>query len=75
MAKAYSCKRSFEAAGQGRKLASKLGLKVIGILGILLKAKQAGLVPLLKPVLELIKQTDFRVTATLIDAILKEAGE
>ncbi len=60
---------------QGRKLASKLGLKVIGTLGILLKAKQAGLVPLLKPVLELIKQTDFRVTATLIDAILKEAGE
>jgi predicted nucleic acid-binding protein len=60
---------------QGRKLATKLGLKVIGTLGILLKAKQAGLVPLLKPILEQIKQTDFRVTTTLMDAILKEAGE
>lgn len=60
---------------QGRKLAMKLGLKVIGTLGILLKAKQNRLIPVLRPVLEQIKQTDFRVTDALIDVILKDAGE
>ena len=60
---------------QGRKLATKLGLTVIGTLGILLKAKQVGAISLLRPVLEQVRQTDFRVTSTLIDAILRDAGE
>jgi predicted nucleic acid-binding protein len=60
---------------QARKLAIKLGLTVIGTLGILLKAKQSGLIPLLKPVLEQIKQTDFRVTSTLIEKVLRDCGE
>jgi predicted nucleic acid-binding protein len=41
----------------------------------LLKAKQMGLIALLRPVLEQIKQTDFRVTAALIEAVLRDAGE
>ncbi|MFI5161058.1 MAG: DUF3368 domain-containing protein [Sphingobacteriales bacterium] len=60
---------------QARKLAVKLGLIVIGTLGILLKAKQKGLVILLKPVLEQIGQTDFRITAKLIETVLRDAGE
>ena len=60
---------------QARRLAIKLGLTVIGTLGILLKAKQNGLILSLRPVLEQIKQTDFRITATLIKAILFDAGE
>ena len=60
---------------QGRKLALKLGLTVIGTLGIMLKAKQAGLIHLLKPVLEQIENTNFRITPTLFETILRDAGE
>lgn len=60
---------------QARKLAVKLGLNIIGTLGILLKAKQNGLITLLGPVLEQIEQTDFRITTALIKTILKNAGE
>ncbi len=60
---------------QARKLAINLGLTVIGTLGILLKAKQKGLITLLKPVLEQIGQTDFRITAKLIETVLRDAGE
>jgi predicted nucleic acid-binding protein len=60
---------------QARKLSIKLGLHVVGTLGLLLKAKQIGVITLLKPVLEQMKQTDFRVTQTLIEAILRSAGE
>jgi len=60
---------------QARKLAIKLGLTVISTLGILLKAKQSGLIPLLRPVLEQVKRTDFRVTVTLIEKVLRDCGE
>jgi len=60
---------------QARKLSIKLGLHIVGTLGLLLKAKQTGIITLLKPVLEQMKQTDFRVTQTLIEAILSSAGE
>jgi predicted nucleic acid-binding protein len=60
---------------QARKLSIKLGLHIVGTLGLLLKAKQTGVITLLKPILEEMKQTDFRVTQTLIEAILRSAGE
>jgi predicted nucleic acid-binding protein len=60
---------------QARKLSIKLGLHVVGTLGLLLKAKQTGVITLLKPTLEKMKQTDFRITQTLIEAILRSAGE
>ena len=60
---------------QARKLAVKLGLTIIGTLGILLKAKQKGLIELLKPVLEQIVKTNFRTTAVLIENVLRDAGE
>lgn len=60
---------------QARKLALKLGLTIIGTLGVLLRAKQKGLISLLAPYLEQIKQTNFRMSADLLNIILKEAGE
>ncbi|TFF40765.1 DUF3368 domain-containing protein [Mucilaginibacter psychrotolerans] len=60
---------------QARKLAAKLGLNIIGTLGILLKAKQAGLIAVLKPVLEKVEKTNFRTTKALIESILRYAGE
>ena len=58
-----------------RKLSLKLGLNVIGTLGILLKAKQTGLILLLKPVFDQILTTDFRITQTLMEVVLRDAGE
>jgi predicted nucleic acid-binding protein len=60
---------------QARKLSIKLGLSVIGSLGILLKAKNAGYITLLKPYLEQMKLTNFRVSDDLYQAVLKKAGE
>jgi predicted nucleic acid-binding protein len=42
-----------------RKLASSLGLSVIGSLGVLLRGKEAGHIELVKPFIEEIKRTNF----------------
>ena len=60
---------------QARKLSLKLGLSVIGSLGILLKAKKDGFLELLKPYLDDMKLSNFRVSDELYQAVLKKAGE
>lgn len=60
---------------EARKLSIKLGLSVIGTLGVLLRAKQEGYISFVKPVIDLMKQTDFRVSADLYRAVLRKAGE
>ncbi|HEY9702153.1 MAG TPA: DUF3368 domain-containing protein [Allocoleopsis sp.] len=60
----------------GRKKAISLGLNVIGILGILLMAKQRGLIKLIKPLMnDLIDQAGFRIDKKLYSDILKLAKE
>lgn len=59
----------------GRKMAKSLGLKITGILGILLKAKQSGSVSLLKPALDDLTQiAGFRIAPTLMAQILAMDG-
>ncbi len=60
---------------KARKFASSLGLKLTGTLGILVKAKQLGFLSSMKQTLEDLKKTDFRISQSIIDRILKEAGE
>lgn len=60
---------------KGRKVAGRLHLSYTGTLGLLLRAKKENQIPQLRPYLEKIQSTDFRVSAGLIDAVLKEAGE
>lgn len=60
---------------KGRKLASQLGLEVIGTLGLLADAKAAGYIPLIKPILLKIRQTNFRLSDELERVILTKAGE
>jgi predicted nucleic acid-binding protein len=45
-----------------RKFASKLGLPVKGTIGVLLYAKQKGIIPKFRPYLELVQQTNFRLS-------------
>jgi len=50
----------------GRQEALRLGLSIIGILGILLVAKQKSLIPQVQPVMDaLISQAGFRVSSQL----------
>ena len=58
-----------------KKTAKYLGLTVTGTLGILLKAKKAGIIPVIAPVLEAIKKNDFYISETVERIVLEEAGE
>ena len=60
---------------EARKLSLKLGLSVIGTIGVLLRAKQAGYIEVTKPYLEQIKITNFRISDDLDQTALRKAGE
>ena len=61
--------------GKGRKAAQRLNLNITGSLGIFLKAKRSGIIPLIKPILEKIQQTNFRYSSAVMQEILSLAGE
>jgi predicted nucleic acid-binding protein len=61
---------------QGRRAADALGIAYTGTLGVLLRAKSEHKVPMLEPVLELLKQrTSFWLSEAVYDAVMKSAGE
>ncbi len=60
---------------QARLIAKRLGLEVIGTIGIFIKAKQAGLIDLLAPVLEELENKGFRMSSDLKLEALKLAKE
>lgn len=60
---------------QARLLAQSLGLVVVGIVGILLRAKQAGLVSAVSPLLESLHQEGFHLHANLYAEALRLAKE
>ena len=60
---------------KARKIADYLGLKVVGTIGIILKAKQLGHISSIKPILEKISTTNFRISKEIEQEALKLAGE
>ncbi|RLI80946.1 DUF3368 domain-containing protein [Archaeoglobales archaeon] len=58
-----------------RKIAEKLGLKVMGTTGILLLAKRKGVVKEIKPIIEEMKMGGFYLSDSIINTVLKEADE
>lgn len=60
---------------KARKLAERLGLSVTGTLGVIIKAKKTGLIPSIKPYLNKIRETNFRISEELQQIALKEANE
>ncbi|MCB9349913.1 MAG: DUF3368 domain-containing protein [Lewinellaceae bacterium] len=60
---------------KGRKVAKDLRIEIIGSLGILIKAKEKGVIKSVKEVLALIDETDFRISQTIREKVLKESGE
>lgn len=60
---------------KGRRKVTELGLNKIGTIGILLKAKQVGLLPQIRLELERLRHQGFSISQSVIDAVLQEAGE
>lgn len=60
---------------KARKIAEQLGIKYTGTLGIIIKAKQKGIIPSIKPFLQKIKETNFRLSTEIEIQALKQAGE
>jgi predicted nucleic acid-binding protein len=60
---------------KGRKLALQLGIKITGTIGIIVEAKNAGIVKAVRPLITKIKKTNFRISEELEKQILDKAGE
>lgn len=60
---------------QARSMAKRLGLKVIGTIGIFIRAKQKGFINLLEPILDDLENNGFRMSANLKAEALKIVGE
>lgn len=60
---------------KGRKAAEKLKIEIIGSLGILIKAKEKGVIKSVAVILDLIDKTDFRISGPIRNAVLSIAGE
>ena len=61
---------------RGREAASQLGLRAIGILGLLIQAKSAGLLAAVRPVLDdLQRDAGFWIADPLRQQVLRLAGE
>lgn len=60
----------------GRKFAKQLKIKTIGLLGILIKARKAGIIILVKPILDdLIQHAGFWISDDVYKMVLNEVGE
>ena len=60
---------------KARNLAKSMGMQVTGTLGILTVAKKKGMIPALKPLLELLKKHRFYVADDVVAAALSLVGE
>jgi predicted nucleic acid-binding protein len=60
---------------KARRIAEKLGLEITGTFGVIIKAKKMGVIALVKPYLEKLKTTDFRLSPELEKEVLRLAEE
>ena len=58
-----------------RKVATRLKISFTGTFGIIAKAKQQGIISSVKPILDKVKQTNFRFSEDIYLRTIKEAGE
>ncbi|GAB4158712.1 MAG: DUF3368 domain-containing protein [Candidatus Promineifilaceae bacterium] len=60
---------------QARVLAHQLGLRVMGTIGVLLKTKESGLITVVRPLLEQLRQEGFHISPALLTYTLQRAKE
>lgn len=58
-----------------RRHAQRLGLTITGSLGVLLKAKERGLVPELQPLIQELRRNKIRLSEDVVQQALRLAGE
>lgn len=58
-----------------RRLALDLGLSVAGTAGILARARRAGFISAVRPLLEQLLSLGFRLSPAIIEQVLADAGE
>jgi predicted nucleic acid-binding protein len=60
---------------KGRKAAKEMGIPVTGSLGVLIAAKNKGHLKAVKPIIEKIHKTNFRISNALIERALDKVNE
>jgi predicted nucleic acid-binding protein len=60
---------------RGRMLAKKLNIEITGTLGTLIKARQQNIIPMVKPILEKLREVNFRIDSEIEKGVLKLVGE
>lgn len=60
---------------KAKHYAKRLGIQVTGTFGVLIAAKEIGIIPRISPVLERIAQTNFRFDEKIKQMVLKIANE
>ncbi len=60
---------------KARKLAIKLGLDVTGTVGVILRAKDSGVIAEIRPLMFAIRKTNFRLSKEVENEALRLAGE
>lgn len=60
---------------KARKLAKKLNLKITGTLGIIHKAKEIGAIKYIKPIIEKLRETNFRISENIVQELLELNNE
>jgi len=60
---------------KARKFAKQLRFKITGALGVIHKAKQMSIIKKVKPLIEKLLATDFRIAESIVDEILKINNE
>jgi predicted nucleic acid-binding protein len=58
-----------------RRFAQSLGVRVVGTVGVLLTAKQAGVIASVAPILDALLATGFRLGSDIVAHALDMAGE
>ena len=75
LAQELSCSVVFVDQLRARKVAQRAGLRTTGVAGFLLASKQKGLISEVSPLLDALLQRGFRLSRTIVDLVLREAGE
>ena len=60
---------------KGRQIASSMGIRIIGTLGLLLQAKKQGLIKDIKQLLDTLIDANIRISESLYQSILEQADE
>lgn len=60
---------------KGRTVAGKIGITYTGTFGLILKARQLGIIDNVRPILNKIQATNFRFDPSILKVVLKYSGD